>query len=136
MNKSRLTTNLLKYLLIFRDFPKKNVETIRGFKKTVQNQKYHSTVMKKLCNLHSFFIKNKQFALKILCQCKNWSNFKWFQGKKYPDVKVLQVAKTTLQYTRHIWIRVHFKITIVYKIKVLLWIRVDSLRSSLNISIN
>ena len=43
----------------FQDFPKKrkkNVETIRGFKKTVQNQKYPSRVMKKLCNLTKFFI--------------------------------------------------------------------------------
>ena len=42
----------------FQDFPKKkNVETKRGFKKTVQNQKYTSTVMKKLCNLHKFLYK-------------------------------------------------------------------------------
>ena len=41
----------------FNIFPKKNVETKRGFKKTVQNQKYTSTVMKKLCNLHKFLYK-------------------------------------------------------------------------------
>ena len=36
---------------------KKIVETKRGFKKTVQNQKYTSTVMNKLCKLHNFLYK-------------------------------------------------------------------------------
>ena len=38
-------------------FPKKKSdETMPGFKKTIQNQKYPSMLMKKLCKLTNFFI--------------------------------------------------------------------------------
>ena len=50
----------------FQDFPKKKnfVETIQGFKKTVQNQKHPGRLMKKLYHLLSFFIKKQKICTK------------------------------------------------------------------------
>ena len=82
----------------FQDFPKKKkiVETKRGFKKTVQNQKYTSTVMKKLCNLHNFLYKrtaidtkNSELMSELLpnengFKRKNSQMLKFYQNPKLP----------------------------------------------------
>ena len=79
MNKSRFTTNLIKYLLIFRDFPKKKkkkfVETSSGFKKTSETKEVVSKELLKIRNTmdyHDFERPHRVFQK---------ADFQWQIGK-------------------------------------------------------
>ena len=68
-----------------------------GFKKTVQNQKYEGTVMKKLCKLHNFLYKRTTIGTKdsvLMTELlpnkngfkrKNSQMLKFYQSPKLPN---------------------------------------------------
>ena len=69
---------------------------MRGFKKTVQNQKYEGAVMKKLCKLHNFLYKRTGIGTKdtvLMTELlpnengfkrKNSQMLKFYQNPKLP----------------------------------------------------
>ena len=71
----------------FQDFSlkNKNVETMRGFKKTVQNKEYTTKLIKKLCKLHYFFIGKTDISTKdTMVMPKLLPNENGFMGKRGP----------------------------------------------------